>query len=707
MGAQEMALTGLCLLSRFHGVPADPAQITLEYGATTALDERMLLLAAKHLGLKAKITNVLAAKIASSPLPVMAFDRNGLPFLIGVALDAGKTLVVQQLDGRTPEKIPFEVFEERYAGRIFMVASRASSAGGSGSFGISWFVPAVIKYRRLIGEIVVASLFVQLFALVTPLFFQVVMDKVLTHQAIGTLNVIAVGLLCVAIFEVAMSGLRTYVSVHTSSKIDVELGAKLFRHILALPLAYFESRRVGDTIARVRELENIRQFLTGQALTSVLDLLFTAVFLLVMMAYSLGLTLIVICSLPLYGALSAMMGRRLRRQLDEKFSRNADNNAFLVESISGMGTVKSLGLASQMIRSWDKLLAGYVSSGVRASTTAMLGQQGIQLIQKTVGVAILFFGAKLVIEGKLTLGQFVAFNMLAGQVVAPIIRLSQLWQDFQQVGISVRRLGDILNTHTEVPSAHVNMTRLEGRITFEHVDFRYLPDRPSVLHDLDFEVQPGEVVGIVGSSGSGKSTLTKLVQRLYSPERGRVLIDGQDLALADPSWLRRQLGVVLQDSFLFNRSIRENIAIAEPGMAIEPIIEAAKLAGCHDFIMALPQGYDMQVGEQGARLSGGQRQRLAIARALVRNPKILILDEATSALDYESEQAIMSNMREICRGRTVLIIAHRLSVLRGVDTIIVLENGRIEESGPPQRLLLDPNSSLSRLHALQKSGISA
>ncbi|WP_143698527.1 ATP-binding cassette domain-containing protein, partial [Xanthomonas graminis] len=317
-------------------------------------------------------------------------------------------------------------------------------------------------------------------------------------------------------------------------------------------------------------------------------------------------------------------------------------------------------------------------------------------------VAVLFWGAKLVIEGKLSVGQLIAFNMLSGQVTAPIIRLAQLWQDFQQVGISVERLGDILNTRTEVPGSRLALPPIRGQVTFERVTFRYRPDAPEVLNSIELDVRPGEVIGIVGRSGSGKSTLTKLVQRLYTPERGRVLIDGQDLALADPAWLRRQLGVVLQENFLFNRSVRENIALSDPGMSLERVIDAAKMAGAHEFIVELPEGYDTKVGEQGAGLSGGQRQRIAIARALIGDPRILILDEATSALDYESEHAVMSNMRSICKGRTVLIIAHRLSTVRQANRIVVVEKGRIVESGSHSELVSRPNGHYAHLFRLQQ-----
>jgi subfamily B ATP-binding cassette protein HlyB/CyaB len=662
--------------------------------------EADLLIAARRLGLKARVIEQPAARIDRVALPALALGGDGDTFVIARA-SADKVLVQDPVEGR-PIVLGIEDFGSRYRGRLMTVASRASLVADLSRFDFSWFIPAVVKYRKLLTEVLLISLVLQLFGLVTPLFFQVVMDKVLVHHAMTTLAVITAGLAAITIFNVVLSGLRTFVFAHTTSRIDVELGARLFRHVLGLPLAYFEARRVGDTIARVRELENIRNFLTGQTLTSVLDLLFTAIFLAVMLLYSGWLTLIVMLSLPLYAAWSMFITPALRGRLNEKFARGADNQSFLVETVSGIGTVKAMAVEPRMTRTWDSQLAGYVHASFRVTRLANIGQQGVQLIQKAVGIAILYFGAKQVIDGDLSVGQLIAFNMLAGQVAAPIVRLAQLWQDFQQVGISVDRLGDILNARTEPSASRAAMSDIVGRITFEGIGFRYRPDTADVLSDLDLDIAPGEIVGIVGRSGSGKSTLTKLVQRLYVPERGRVMVDGADLALADPAWLRRQLGVVLQENFLFNRSVRENIALADPGMALDRVIDAAKLAGAHEFIVELPHGYDTVVGEHGASLSGGQRQRVAIARALVTNPRILILDEATSALDYESERAIMANMREICAGRTVLIIAHRLSTVRHAHRIVVVDKGRIVESGSPEALLSLPDGHFTRLHRLQQ-----
>lgn len=699
----DPALEGFILLAQFHGVAADARQLLHEHGQSDApLSPTVLLLAAKQLGLKARIVTQPADRIAKVALPALALPADGRAFIVARVDEAG--VLVHDIAEQRARTMSREEFEARYDGRLLLMASRASVASTLSKFDVTWFVPAVVKYRKVLGEVFMASLFLQMFALVTPLFYQVVMDKVLAHGAMTTLHVITIGLVSIALFDILLTGLRTFVFSHTTSKIDAELGGRLFRHILALPLSYFESRRVGDSIARVRELENIRNFLTGQALTSMLDLLFTVVFIAVMLYYSVWLTLIVVLSLPVYALISAAITPVLRQRLDEKFKRGADNQSFLVETVTGIGTVKALAVEPRATRTWDNQLAGYVAAGFKVTRIAMLGQLSVQFVQKLVAVLVMFFGAKLVIDGKLSLGQLIAFNMLSGQVSAPIIRLAQLWQDFQQVGISVERLGDILNTRTELPGSRMALPPIQGRVTFDGVVFRYRPDAAPVLSDIHLDVAAGEIIGIVGRSGSGKSTLTKLVQRLYAAERGRVLVDGHDLALADPAWLRRQIGVVLQENFLFNRSIRENIALSDPGMPLERVIHAARLAGAHEFISELTQGYDTPVGEQGTGLSGGQRQRIAIARALVGDPRILIFDEATSALDYESEHAVMANMRAICKGRTVLIIAHRLSTVRHANRIVVVEKGQVAECGTHAELLARPNGLFAHLNRLQHGG---
>ena len=698
----DTGLIGLVMLARFHSVAADADQLAHDYReAGKPFGTPQILLAAKHLGLTARLARTDRSRLAHTPLPALAVDKDGSFFIL--AKVDGEQVLIQDPRIQRPTALTLAELSSRWNGELILFTSRASLAGELAKFDFTWFIPALVKYRKLLGEVVLVSFVLQLFALVTPLFFQVVMDKVLVHRGWTTLDVIAVGLLVVSIFEVVLSGLRSYVFSHTTSRIDVELGARLFRHLLNLPLAYFQARRVGDTVARVRELENIRSFLTGNAITVVLDLLFSVVFIAVMLMYSFWLTLVVVLSLPCYVLLSVMITPLLRARLHEKFNRGAQNQAFLVETINGIDTLKAMAVEPQMTRRWDNQQAAYVAAGFRTNTLATLAHEGVALIGKLVTVVTLWLGAGLVIKGELTVGQFIAFNMLAGRVATPVMRLAQLWTDFQQTGISVQRLGDILNARTETArTERSTLPPLVGRIEFDQVIFRYRPDAPEVLRGLSLAIAPGEVIGIVGRSGSGKSTLTKLVQRLYLPERGRVLVDGMDLAMADTSSLRRQIGVVLQENMLFARSIRENIALADPGLPIEAIINAAKLAGAHDFILELPEGYDTVVGEHGATLSGGQRQRIAIARALISHPRILIFDEATSALDYESERVIQDNMKAICQGRTVLIVAHRLSAVRDANRILVLDRGEIVEQGSHAELLTHEAGHYSRLYRLQQ-----
>jgi ATP-binding cassette, subfamily B, bacterial HlyB/CyaB len=699
-------LPALCLIARLHHVASEPEALRHQLGRTASepISGDDLLFAAKHLGLKAKRSTSSADRLNLVPLPALALLRDGR-YVVLAQCDGQRVLIQDaSASGSRPTIEPLDVFAAQWSGELVLVTSRASLAGELAKFDFSWFVPALVKHRKLFGEVLLISLFLQLFALVSPLFFQAVMDKVLVHRGLSTLDVLVIGLLVVVIFESVLNALRTYVFSHTTSRIDVELGAKLFRHLLALPLAYFQARRTGDSVARVRELENIRSFLTGNALTLVLDLVFSVVFLGVMFLYSVPLTLIVLASLPLYVGLSLMVVPVLRKRLDEKFARGAENQALLVETISGIQTVKAGALEPQLARRWDNQLAAYVSASFRTVTLASFAHEGVGLIGKLIGAATLWYGAHLVMDGALTVGMFVAFNMFAQRVAQPIMRMAQMWTDFQQTGISMQRLGDILNTRTEVPpSAAVQLPTVKGRVSFDQVAFRYRPEAKPALNGISLDIAAGQVIGIVGRSGSGKSTLTKLVQRLYVPEQGRVLVDGIDISLIDAAQLRRQIGVVLQDNWLFNRSVRENIAIADPAAPIEAVMHAAQLAGAHEFVSELPEGYDTLVGEQGAGLSGGQRQRIAIARALFTNPRILIFDEATSALDYESEAVIQKNMQAICQGRTVIIIAHRLSAVRHANRIVVMDQGRIVEAGPHEALV-NAKGTYAKLWAMQGGG---
>ena len=697
----DPGLASFALMLRLLGVAATPEQIAhqLDLGHRPMGPDDMLR-AAKRLGLKARLVTTRPERLARTPLPAIALTRDGRCVVLAKLAD-GKALIQDPAEPR-PTLLSLDELAARWDGRLVLLARRGGLADLTRRFDVTWFLGAVHKYRWLLGEVLAASFFLQLFALITPLFFQVVIDKVLVHRGLSTLDVLIMGLVVISVFEVVLGGLRTFVFSHTTNRIDVELGARLYRHLMALPIAYFEARRVGDSVARVRELENVRSFLTGSAVTVVIDLLFTVVFLVVMFYYSGILTWIVIGALPFYVGLSVLVTPVFRRRLNEKFRRGAENQAFLVESVTGVETVKAMAVEPQMQRRWEEQLAGYVRASFASANLGNVASQLAALINKVTIALTLFFGARLAIAGELSIGELVAFNMLAARVNAPVLRLAQLWQDFQQVRLSVDRIGDILNSQPEpsFDATRPSLPTIKGEIAFERVTFRYRLDGPPILRDVELRIPAGQVVGIVGPSGSGKSTLAKLVQRLHVPEGGRVMVDGIDLALIDATWLRRQVGVVLQENVLFNRSVRENIALGDPAMPLEAVIAAAELAGAHEFIAALPYGYDTEVGERGTTLSGGQRQRIAIARALISNPRVLIFDEATSALDYESEQVIQTNMRRICVGRTVLIIAHRLSAVRFADRIVTIESGAITEDGSHDELIRR-GGRYAKLHRLQ------
>lgn len=700
----DSGLSSLATIAGYYRISADPAQLAhdLALGGRLANAED-LIRAGNRLGLKARhIRNVTAKRLEALPLPVIVSLKEG-GFAVVAAGSAKGSLRLVDVIARNAVELPAVELLEKTDGTAVLVARRIGGAGYNPvKFGFSWFLPSLFRYRKPLTQVLLASFFVQLFALATPIFFQLVVDKVLIHKGLSTLIVLVIGLVTLAMFETILQYLRTYTLSHTTNRIDVELGRRLFYHLFRLPLQYFETRAAGQTVARVRELETIRNFLTGQGLTSLLDLFFTIVFIGVLFVYSPKLTFVVLGSIPVFVLIAAVLRPLLREQINEKFNRGALSQQFLVESIVGAQTLKASGVEPIVQAQWEERLAAYVRTSFDATMLGTLGQNLIQFVNKVMMALILFLGAQAVIAGQMTVGELIAFNMIAGQVVQPILRLSQLWQDFQQVQVSVDRLGDILNSPPEpLPASNLQLPPPRGGIELRNVTFRYQPHLQDVAKNISLSIKPGEVIGIVGASGSGKSTLTKLIQRLYTPQTGQVMLDGVDIAQLDPGWLRRQIGFVLQENVLFNRSIHDNIALAEPAMPRGRVVHVARLAGADEFIAKMPQGYDTVLEERGANLSGGQRQRIAIARALAMNPRILIFDEATSALDYESERIIQENMKAIVVGRTVIIIAHRLAAVRPCNRIIGLSDGQIVEQGSHAELLAKPGGLYAKLWALQ------
>ena len=687
MDKQDTGLNCLLTIAAYYGIPTDMGNIRHNYNLQGHIaGESDLLRIAKGLKLKAKCVNLNCEQIGKVTLPAIIQLQDGT-FSILLRVNEKKYLIAL-CNENSPRVLDEDAFEGVYSGECILCIPRKFQDREL-EFGIKWFIPTILKYKTPLLEVLLAAFVTQILGIFSPMITQSVIDKVLTHNSLTTLDVLAVGLILITVFETALSIARNYVFAHTTSKIDVILSCRLFKHLFSLPLRYFETRRVGDTIARVRELENIRRFLTGVPLNTLLDALFIIVYIIIMYFYSVRLTNITLLSLPILAAITAIITPILKARLDDKFKAGADQQSYLVETVNGVQTIKSFAVEPSIEQKWEGLLADYTTANFR---TTMLGNTAgalAQFVQKCFDIAILYFGAKLVIAGEMTVGQMVAFRMLSGRVSQPVMRLVQMWQDFQQTSLSIKRLGDIFHAKPE-PALQKSQTRLPdiiGNIIFDKVSFRYRPDGSQVIKNMSFRIPANRVIGVVGRSGSGKSTISKLIQRLYVPETGKIIIDGIDLAMADPVWLRRQIGVVLQESFLFNASIRDNIALQNPAASMEEIVYAARIAGAHDFIVELSEGYDTMVGEHGTGLSGGQKQRIAIARALLTNPRILIFDEATSALDYESESIIQNNLKQICKNRTVIIIAHRLSTLKDADAIMVVEKGSIAEYGTIQNLI--------------------
>ena len=648
-----------------------------------------LVEAGEKLGLVLRKLQVSWADLRQLSFPViLQWQLDSSPptsWVVAYGMQGSHLIIANPLnDDYACESLPQSVVESAWDGRLWQVELVSNQE----KFNLSWFTPAVWKYRKLLGEVLLASFTLQLLGLGTPLITQVVIDKVMVQQSLPTLDVMAIALLLIASFESILGILRLFIFTHTARRLDLSLSAQLFRHLMRLPLAYFESRRVGDTIARVQELEQIRQFLTGTALTVILDSIFAVVYLVLMFYYNVQLTFVALAVLPLFAALTIISTPILRNWLNETFNRSADSQSFLVETITGIHSVKAHAAEPVARDRWEGLFARFVRTGFKASTTSNISSNIGNFLTNFSSLLILWFGAKLVIEQNLTIGQLVAFQMLSGRVTGPLLRLVQLWQNLQQVLLSVDRIGDILNI---APEAEIGtglvLPPLKGQVTFEQIFFRYQPHIEPVLKGISFNVEPGQFVGIVGRSGSGKSTLSKLLQRLYQIESGRILIDGFDIKSADLASLRQQISVVLQEDFLFNGTVLENITLGNPDIGAEEVVEAARLAVAHDFISQLPYGYETNVGERGTALSGGQRQRIALARLFLSQSPILVLDEATSALDSETEQQVLQNLQKVSANRTVFLIAHRFAPLKRADLILVLERGVIGERGTHLDLL--------------------
>ena len=692
-----------------HGVLASPAQLSqhaaLDNNPPTA---RELARTAVSLGLKAKVIRDPDAKrLRAMPVPAIIKIKDGTWAVFGVETSPGLYRVVDPVT-RRHEHLPLDDVLARLDRDVILISKGVELSVNQLTFGLRWFVPALKRYRVPLFHVVLTSFFINLLGLATPLVFQLVIDKALLSKSYSTLVVVIGAMVLIAVCSGILKYLRTYMLNHTSNRIDVELGAKLYAHLIRLPISYFERRPAGIVVTRAREIESVRRFLTDNGLTSVVDLFFVSIYIGVLLLYSPGLTVIILLLCPLYLLIGIAMKPVYRRKIKDKFRRWSKGQQLIVETIVGIQTIKASAVEPIFQKLWEERLSTTVKASFEAIMLGTLTQSGIQLVVNMQTALILFFGAQQVIGGTMSVGSLIAFSMIGQRLTQPILRSAQLYQGFQEVQESLEHLADILDAPVEqqTPSFQTPPAP-EGAIRLRDVSFRYRPELPEALRNINLDIAPGEVIGIVGPSGSGKSTLTKLVQRFHSPTSGDILLDDNDIAEVDPTWLRRQLGVVLQENFLFNQTVHDNIALAHPTMSRAQVVRVARLAGAEEFITQLPQGYDTLIEERGANLSGGQRQRIAIARALATDPRVLILDEATSALDYESERIIRTNMGMISRGRTVIIIAHRLAAVRHCDRIVGMIKGEITEIGTHDELLRRGNGLYARLWSLQTDQVSA
>ena len=678
----DTGLLCLLILAQYYDLPVNGSQLRHQFARSgQKLSETELLRAAKNLGLKAGLVTSDWNKLQAASLPAMAKLVDG-GYLVVAKVEDEKVLVQNPTEGYSLV-LSRDRFELIWSGELVLVTKRAQIRLQDLKFDLTWVIPGIVKYRKLFGEALIASAFLQFVAFLTPFLTQMVIDTILVHKNFTTLSLLAGGMIALIVFEGILGWLRTYLFAHTTNRMTVTLGGQLFRHLLALPLAYFDNRRVGNAVALAHEWEHLRRFATSHSMFVLLEAPFTVIFLAGMWVLSPMLTLVVTLSIPIYALLCFSMTPSIRACLRDLFNRGTDNQACVVEAVSGIHTVKAVAGEPSFWRKWETQLAGYVQASVRATSLSTIARHVATGVSHVTMVVVLWVGSSRVIEGQLSIGQLIAFMLLSAHVTGLMLRWVNLWQECQHAGISVQRIGDMLNRQSE-PSYHPNritIPQIQGQVRFEDVTFRYRTDGPIVIRRLSCSVESGRIVGVVGRSGSGKSTIAKLLQCLYRPEQGRILLDGVDLVQVDPAWLRRQVGVVLHKNFLFSGSVRDNIAMTDPGLSMEQILQAAVLAGAHEFIAELRDGYDTQIGEQGCALSSGQRQQIAIARAIATNPRMLIFDEAMSALDDAAEAVLQQHIAQIAQGRTVFIMATRLSAVRQASRIYIMDKGEIIEQG--------------------------
>lgn len=693
-GALEEPFSCLRMLARHFDLPFRKDVIQrilnnqLQTGNESIIKLQTLAAILDILGLRASGLQPNSEELLSrAPFPAILMLKN-TPIIIWES-SKDKVLISDPREEQKWVETKF-LFEVSKAEELSLLCIEKNANAPKARFGLSWFIPSIKKHKGALAQVVITSFFVQLLGLFNPLLIQQIIDAVISQGNYSSLNVLGTLLIAMALAQALLGSLRTYLFSDTTNRIDISLGASIINHLLRLPLSYFAKRPVGEVSSRIGELEKIRSFLTGTALTVLLDAIFSFIYIGVMLLYSVPLTIAALGVVPLFIALTVAVSPIIRRQLREGAEANARVQSHLVETLSGMETVKGQGMELPSEWRWEQLYGGQIEAGFRNTITSTAAGSANQFLGQVSGLIIIWYGAILVLDGKLTLGQLIAFRILSGYVTSPLLRLASLWQNFQETALSLERLSDVVDHPEEIEITGENLPPIppiKGSINYDSVSFRFSNSGPMQLLNVNLSIDKGSFIGIVGSSGSGKSTLLKLLTKLYEPENGTIRIDNYDISKVDLYSLRSQIGVVPQDSLLFDGSVQANIGLTRPDANFEDIQKAAKIACADDFIETLPSGYSSSVGERGSALSGGQRQRIAIARMVLKRPKLLILDEATSALDVDTEQRLTRNLAEEYKESTVLFITHRLGSLKHADKIFVMHEGSLVEEGNHETLI--------------------
>jgi ATP-binding cassette, subfamily B, bacterial HlyB/CyaB len=689
------SLECLALVARHHGVDMSAERLIHDYAVDNRpVTTRQLLRIARDAGLRARRTELTWHSLVrlGDAYPILAQLENGNWVVVASVVPGGEQEIIRVLDplAQRPEVLLLTErdFSKSWRGSVVLVKRDYRLVDADQPFGFRWFVPELIRQRALFRDVAVAAFVLYGLGLTMPIFFQLVIDKVLVHQSYATLTVLTAGMAVALAFDAAFTFLRRYLLLYATNKIDIRVATRTFGHLLDLPISLFEQASAGVLVKHMQQTSRIREFLTGRLFLTLLDAISLMVFVPILILYSAKLTLVVLGFAALVGLVIMLLIGPFRRQLQALYRAEGERQALLVETVHGMRTIKSLALEPRQRRVWDDRSAQSVSVRFRVEQISTIAQSMTGLLEKLTSVAIIGLGALDVFNGTMTIGALVAFNMLAGRVSGPLVQIVTMIHEYQEVALSVRMLGEIMNQRQEQHGRGRGVRPvLAGRIELDDVSFRYRPEGTPALDSISFTIPAGAVFGIVGKSGSGKTTVTRLIQGLYPVQQGLVRIDGFDSREIDLAHLRKSIGVVLQDSFLFRGTVRDNIAAAKPDASIEEVAAAARAAGADEFIERLPRGLETVLEEDASNLSGGQKQRLAIARALVTNPRVLILDEATSALDPDSEAIIRQNLRQIAHGRTLVIVSHRLSTLVDADAILVIDRGKVADIGRHDQLV--------------------